>query len=304
MTSTLRNVAAVVVCFHPDLQMLQTLVQSLLPQVKHVWLVNNGPSGSLPGDWSERVSYLECKGNAGVAAALNLGFEQAFADGADAVIGFDQDSQPGPGMVTQLREHWNREAALRPHARLGGIGPAIRDSEGMHLLHSFAPYNWLRRRVWARPGSCLEVDHLISSGCLIPHEVWLQVGGMNAGLFIDWVDIEWCGRARHAGYQLLMDGDVVLVHRIGAKSQSFLGRHFHVHVPFRHYFVLRNALLMWRDKRFDMGWRSHHVFYAVRIILANLLFAPRRMERLRCVWRGWIDGLAGRTGPQGQAPLA
>ena len=280
------------------------LVQSLLSDAKQVWLVNNGPRGALAGHWDQAVHCIECPGNVGVAAALNLGFEQAFAHGADAVIGFDQDSQPTTGLLAQLRAHWNREVQRRPHARLGGIGPAIRDSEGMHLLHSFAPYNWLRQRVWALPGACHEVDHLITSGCLIPYKAWREVGGMNADLFIDWVDVQWCGRARHAGYQLLMDGDAVLVHRIGARSQSLLGRHFHVHAPFRHYFVLRNALMMWRDKRFAIGWRSHHVLYATRIILANLLFAPQRAERLRCVWRGLLDGLAGRTGPQGQVPPA
>jgi rhamnosyltransferase len=304
MSSAIQTVSAVVVCFHPDPQTLQTLVQSLLPDVKQVWLVNNGPHGSLGTHCNEAVSCIECGGNIGVAAALNVGFDQAFAHGADAVIGFDQDSQPTSGLVAQLRAHWNREVALRPHARLGGMGPAIRDSEGLHLLHSFAPYNWLRRRVWAQPGACLEVDHLISSGGLISHEAWCEVGGMNTSLFIDWVDVEWSGRARHAGYQLLMDGDAILMHRIGTRSQALLGRHFHVHAPFRHYFVLRNALIMWRDKRFALGWRSHHVFYAVRIIVANLLFAPERSERLRCVWRGLVDGLARRTGAQGQVPSA
>lgn len=304
MSAAIHTVSAVVVCFHPDPQALRDLVQSLLPDVKQVWLINNGPDGSLTMDWDGAVSCIDCGGNVGVAAALNVGFEKAFAHGADAVIGFDQDSQPTPGLVSQLCAHWNREVVRRPHVRLGGIGPAIRDSEGMHLLHSFSPYNWRRRRIWAQPGACLEVDHLITSGCLIPHESWREVGGMNAHLFIDWVDVEWCGRARHAGYQLLMDGDAILVHRIGARSQALLGRHFHVHAPFRHYFVLRNALIMWRDKRFALGWRSHHVFYAARIIVANLLFSPQRVERFRCVWRGLVDGLARRTGAQGQVPSA
>jgi rhamnosyltransferase len=302
MSSPIQTVAAVVVCFHPEPQALRALVQSLMPDVKQVWLINNGPQGSLGVDWGEGVACMDCGGNAGVAAALNMGFEQAFAHGADAVIGFDQDSQPTPGLASQLREHWNREIELRPHARLGGLGPTLRDSEANHHLHSFAPYNWLRRRVWALPGACHEVDHLITSGCLISQQAWREIGGMNASLFIDWVDVEWCGRARHAGYQLLMDGDAVLVHRIGARSQALLGRHFHVHAPFRHYFVLRNALIIWRDKRFALGWRTHHVFYATRIILANLLFAPHRVERLHCVWRGFLDGVMRRTGAQGQVP--
>lgn len=58
---------------------------------------------------------------------------------------------------------------------------------------------------------------------------------MNADLFIDWVDVEWCDRASHVGLQLLLDGDAILPHRNGQKSATFMGRHFHVHSPFRYY---------------------------------------------------------------------
>lgn len=302
MSQAIHVVSAVVVCFHPDPTTLRQLVLQLLPDVQHVWLVNNGTQGELPADLGPQVHAIELGRNLGVAAALNEGFERAYAAGADAVIGFDQDSEPAPGLVAQLQADWNQEIQRQPHLRLGAMGPATCDRDGAHLLDTFAPYNWLRKRIRPLPGERWRVDHLITSGSLIPLEAWKATGPMNAELFIDWIDVEWCGRARLAGYTLLMDGDAVLRHRIGNRSQALLGRHFHVHAPFRHYFVLRNALIIWRDKRFAPGWRTHHLLYALRVILANLLLAPQRSERLRCVLRGFVDGWAGRTGPQGQLP--
>jgi rhamnosyltransferase len=302
MSQEIHVVSAVIVCFHPNPETLHRLILALAPDVQQILLVNNGQVDELPSDLGAQVHCIELGGNLGVAEALNRGFAQAYAEGADAVIGFDQDSEPPVGLVSKMREHWNGELIRQPNLKFGAIGPATCDRDGAHLLTSFAPYNWMRQRIRPTSGQRWHVDHLITSGCLIPREAWEKTGPMNAELFIDWVDVEWCGRARAAGYTLLMDGDAVLLHRIGHRSQAFLGRYFHVHSPFRHYFVLRNALIIWRDTRFDLGWRTHHVVYALRVILANMVFAPQRTARLSFVLRAFIDGFAGRMGPQGQLP--
>ena len=301
MTPLIANVSAVIVCFHPDPQALGELIATLLPDTHHIWLVHNSPQPPA-GPWPAAVRHIQCQGNVGVAEALNQGFDLAFAEGADAVIGFDQDSVPPPGLVTRLRQTYNTIQRQQPDSRLAAIGPAPQDIDSGHLLHTFAPYNWRRKRLFPLPGQCLVVDHLITSGCMIPRQAWQKIGPTNPALFIDWVDVEWCGRARQAGYQLLMDSDAILPHRIGQTARSVLGRRFHVHSAFRHYFVLRNAILLIQDKRFALGWRTHHLLYALRVILANLIFAPDRFQRLAFALRGLKDGLAKRTGHQGQVP--
>jgi rhamnosyltransferase len=301
MSTPVTTVSAVIVCFHPDDQALDQLIQSLQSDVQHIWLIHNSQQ-SLKKVWPTAVRHIQCTRNIGVAGALNIGFDQAYAHGADAVIGFDQDSVPSPGLVAQLIASWNSALQEQPGLQLAAIGPALQDKDTGHLLHTFAPYNWRRRRLQPTPGALLVVDHLLTSGCLIPRTAWQKIGPTNEGFFIDWVDVEWCGRARHAGYQLLMDSDTILLHRIGQKSPKFMGRHFHVHSPFRHYFVLRNALLLGADSRFAAGWRVHHLLYALRIIFANLVFASGRRQRLICAARGWSDGWAKRTGGLDQAP--
>jgi rhamnosyltransferase len=300
MSQLIHTVSAVIVCFKPDTEALRQIIEKLQPDVHQIWLINNSPQ-PLRGPWPGGVTHIQCEGNIGVAGALNRGFDLAYAQGADAVIGFDQDSLPPGGMVNRLRQTFNamQQQTGRP---LAAIGPAPQDKDSGQLLHTFAPYNWRRQRLRPQPGKCLVVDHLITSGCLIPRQAWQAIGPNNTDLFIDWVDVEWCGRARQAGYQLLMDGDAILPHSIGQASRSIGGRSFHVHSPFRHYFVLRNAILLMQDKRLALGWRTHHLFYALRVILANLVFAPGRLPRLLYVARGLRDGIAGRTGQQGQVP--
>lgn len=301
MTVHINTVAAVIVCYHPHPETLAQLIANLQTDVQHIWLVNNGPQ-LIMGPWSKAVRQIQCKGNIGVAGALNAGFDQAFAQGADAVIGFDQDSAPPAGMVESLRRSWNANQRQQPYRPMAAIGPATQDIDTGKMLHTFAPYNWQRQRLLPVNGTCIEVDHLITSGCLISRDAWGQIGPTNESFFIDWVDVEWCGRARYAGYQLCMDTKTVLPHRIGSSSQAIAGRRFHVHSPFRHYFVLRNAIHLFRDPRFVLGWRTHHLLYALRVILANLIVAPNRLQRFRYAAQALRDGWTGRTGSQGQVP--
>lgn len=291
----MRKTVAVVICYHPVVSTLLDLSSNLhLEGVPVVW-VNNGPEGSLDAVRGNHVLHvLELKTNLGVAAALNTGFQWAIDHQFDAVITFDQDSKPQVGMVGKLLQSLAQASAQS--IQIAAIGPATIDDQSAQALFSFEPYRWIRRRFLPQPGKVYAVDHLISSGCLVPCDVWQEVGPMNEGLFIDWVDIEWCARARLKGYTLVLDGSSQMNHSIGDSSRQILWRRFHLHTPIRHFYLLRNALAIAKKPQFNLGWRVHLVLYAARVILASLAFGDQRISRLRFVWRGLVAGLRGQQG--------
>jgi hypothetical protein len=55
-------------------------------------------------------------------------------------------------------------------------------------------------------------------------------------------------------------------------------------------------LLIAKQSKFDLGWRMHHILYALRVILASLLLANQKLSRLSYAWRGLVHGVMGRTG--------
>ena len=290
----MRQILAVVVCFHPEPSSLQSLSLKLQQEGVPVIWINNGPPGSLDAAQTQHVAHIiELQQNLGVATALNRGFEWALQNGFDAVISFDQDSRPAAGMVGQLQSAWLKAILQTPN--LAAIGPATVDHQSGQDMFTFAPYNWTRHRFLPSQNKTYVVDHLITSGCLTPCAVWQDVGPMNESLFIDWVDIEWCGRARLKGYQLLMDGGTKMTHSIGEVSRPLLWRRFHFHQPLRHYYLLRNALLIAKQSKFDLGWRMHHILYALRVIVASLLLGNQKLSRLVYAWRGLVHGLIGRS---------
>ena len=291
----MRQILAVVLCFHPDPTSLQSLSLVLQQEGVPVAWINNGLPGSLDVAKTQNVlSIVELGHNLGVAVALNRGFELAIQNGFDAVISFDQDSRPAVGMVGQLQNAWHK-ASLQM-SQVGAIGPATVDFQSGQEMFTFAPYNWTRQRFLPSQNKTYVVDHLITSGCLTPCAVWQDVGPMTESLFIDWVDNEWCARARLKGYQLLMDGGIKMDHSIGEVSRPLLWRRFHFHAPLRHYYLLRNALLIAKQSKFDPGWRIHHILYALRVIVASLLLGKQKLSRLSYAWRGLVHGLTGRSG--------
>lgn len=292
----MKKILAVVVCFHPEPSNLQTLSFNLQQENVPVVWVNNGAPGSLDALQSQKaVPIIELGSNLGVAAALNRGFEWAIEHGFEAVISFDQDSCPDVGMVGQLQKAWNDAGLQERHA--GAIGPSTKDRQSGHDMFTFAPYNWIRNRVLPSENKLYVVDHLITSGCLMPCHVWQEVGPMTDALFIDWIDIEWCARARLLGYQLMMDGATKMAHSIGEASKPILWRRFHMHAPLRHYYLLRNALLIAKQSKFALGWRMHHILYALRIIVASLVLGDQKGQRLYFAALGLVHGLSGRVGP-------
>jgi len=140
------------------------------------------------------------------------------------------------------------------------------------------------------------VDYLISSGCLISLPALAAIGGMQEALFIDYVDIEWGLRARRLGWTLHGVFPARMSHSLGPRIVRFLWRRLPLHSPQRHYFVVRNALWLYRDGALPLAWRLPHALRLSLRFTVYLLAGDARRERLKYVWMGIRDGLAGRMG--------
>jgi rhamnosyltransferase len=291
----MRQLLAIVVCFDPVLSNLHSLTNIVHSEgVPIVW-INNGPAFSLDATRHPGVlQVIEMERNMGVATALNAGFQWALQNGFEAVISFDQDSLPLAGMVGKLQQRFAQAASEK--LTIAAIGPTTIDQQSGHAMLSFEPYNWQRKRFLPSQAKAYVVDHLITSGCLIPCRVWLEVGPLNEGLFIDWVDIEWCARARLQGFTLLLDGGTQMNHSIGEASRTILWRRFHLHTPLRHFYLLRNAVFIAKKSQFELGWRVHLLLYAARVIAASLVFGDQRLSRLSFAFQGLVAGIRGRQG--------
>jgi rhamnosyltransferase len=129
--------------------------------------------------------------------------------------------------------------------------------------------------------------------------ILLELGGMRSGYFIDHVDTEWCMRARSIGYQLIGVPNALMEHSLGdeVKRIWFLYlRNVSYHAPFRDYYMFRNTLLLLRDTRIGFAWQIVLLFRLFQFAGYFLIFASKRLSRLRCMLYGLSHGAMGISG--------
>ncbi|WP_434718238.1 glycosyltransferase family 2 protein [Paraburkholderia sp. A1BS-2L] len=241
-----------------------------------------------------RVYYLPNGANLGIATAINQGVEALIACGCTSAILFDQDSEASDELLRTLPltlkselERGTKVALIGPayeDGRLGGIAPFVRF--GMWRLKRVAPV-----------GTCpVEVDFLITSGSCINLAAWSAIGPMDDALFIDFVDLEWCIRARWKGYKVLGVPWIVMRHTLGDEPVRLFGRPYPMHSPVRHYYLFRNAVTLVRRSYVPWTWKSTELIKLPVRLLVYACLPQERTAHLRMALRGLYDGLRGRLG--------
>ena len=289
-------VHAVVVTYRSDAQRLAEQFERLLAQVQAIVWVDNGSENGLRAlaeRWSaEQVHQVWLENNQGIGAAQNRGIDRARQCGATHVLLMDDDSLPASDMVAHLL------AALKTHPQMGAAGACHADSRRQVGRTPFsvirgARLQWLpctdAQQVW-------EVDHVIASGCLIPMPVLQSVGGMREDFFIDWVDTEWCLRARGQGWRIVGVCAAVMEHRLGDRMGQVWGHEIPRHAPWRHYYQARNFILMLRSAPIGQGAKVQMTYRQFKRFLVFSLLMPGRGQYFRMWLRGLWHGMVGKSG--------
>jgi rhamnosyltransferase len=303
MNNQVSSVCAVVITYHPDLENLKILLASLSSQVFQVVIVDNGSTASLESFAAsqkqiQNLVVLSLGENFGIGYAQNVGIEHAKNLGVDYVALFDQDSCPEADMIQTLCA-----AAVELQVSgvpLAAVAPCYKDTQG-GVLSTFVRVGLFgfKRTALVQNSGPVEADFLISSGSLIPISALVDIGGVDASLFIDHVDTEWCFRAKGMGYKLFGVPDAIMLHSLGDHRIRFWflrWRTVPYHSPFRYYYMFRNSILLQRRSYMPFNWKMADLGRCVRAMLFFGLFSSSRGACLKMMFRGVLDGVAGRTG--------
>lgn len=295
------TVCAVIVSYQPDMAALRSLANGIAAQVGALVLVDNSSVDASQQAVEEAV--CDCGGvvlrqshNVGLAGAQNVGIDWARAHGYRQVLLLDQDSEPGADMVVILLAALQE---LSASTRVAAVGPRFhdfREEQDAPFVRVRFPFN---RKLWCESATQqIACDFLISSGALIPIEVLDQVGAMDAGLFIDNVDMEWSFRARAHGYALFGICAATMKHRLGdtRRRLPFGVGQVIVHGPLRLYYMMRNRMLLYGKPNTPRVWIAQDIpRVLIKLLLFGLIIGPRT-RNLRFMLRGLWDGMQGRDG--------
>lgn len=257
-----------------------------------VILVDNASGDGVPREIAReyandaRVRVIFNEANRGFGPAVNRGAKLA---SADALLILNPDCMLEPNTIERMRE------SASAHPQAGVIGAVVCDANGEPDPASRRRDPLLRRSLmtlsgFARreeddpkyaginvpgpmPDEVIETENVSGALMLLPRKVFETLGGFDESYFLHCEDLDLCRRARDAGFQVLLAGDVRVLHGKGGSSRHrpvFVSRHKH-----------RG---MWRwFRKFDPA--AHNPFACVAvwcgIWLHFALTAPLLAERKR-----------------------
>ncbi len=293
------GVRAVVVAYFPDPDRLHALCDELHAQGANVVVIDNTPPMStVVPSLALNARWLSQGGNSGIASAHNRGIREALREGYRHVLLMDQDSQPEPDMLARLLAA--ERALLAAGRRVAAVAPVFDEPRQRVASHFIRLEGWrIRKLCCVDREQRIAADYVISSGCLIRTEVLRDVGEMDDSLFIDYVDIEWGLRALMRGYRCFGVCAAHMRHELGEPPAGLpFSRHkrYPVHSPLRHYYLFRNALLLYRRDYVPLAWKLNDAWRLVLKFGFYSLVTPPRLSHFRMMLLGVWHGLRGRAG--------
>jgi len=192
-----------------------------------VWVVDNASTDGSPSGIKQRfpeVNLLQNTANSGFAAANNQAAGRACGQ---YFLLLNPDTVLPPGSLEAL---W-RFAEADP--TLGVVGPRLihadgrfqrscwRGYPGLGMALTDALYLWkipqlpLARETEIDPAWLtrpIDVDHLLGACLLIRRKTWEQVGGLDEDFFLFLEETDWCFRARRAGWRVVYNPQVSIIH--------------------------------------------------------------------------------------------
>lgn len=297
------TVASVTVAYNAA-SLLARQIEALLRQTRpldEIIVVDNASTDGTVEMLAQRfpqVTVLRMTENLGVGGGLAAGMTYAALEKQyDWVWTFDHDSVPNDDALQVLLDVPEAPGCSREVGIIAALPVYENTGDCYYPLlwdHGFVKpsADLMRQPIWF-------ADLVIGSGCMVRRDVVQNIGLPRADFFIDFVDFEYCLRARSKGYKLAVATRAKFGHEIGnARKVQLPGysRLWPVHPPFREYYMSRNlAYAAWwlypsqGSKRFVMRHLARHAG-------GVLLFGPKKLACLRKMAQGFRDGLQASLG--------
>lgn len=293
-----REVCAIAVTYHPDAEFPERFAR-VLRQVGRLVIVDNGSSEAevlLLQKFADNpsITLLPNFANLGIASALNSGIYRAGVLGFKWVLLLDQDSCVDDHMVQTLI---SVQAAFPDRDRLAVIGSGYRDADEASQDPADNVDDERHDDGWE------EAESVITSGSLIPLGSHAVIGPFREEFFIDYVDTEYCFRARARGYRVIRTKRPTMRHGIGAISRHrvlWFNKWTFNHPADRRYYIARNDTVLLREYgHYALGmWALKSLGRSVRLCKRIALYEDGKIRKIAAVAQGWWDGIRGHMGPR------
>lgn len=284
-----------IVLYNPEIERLEENIDSILPQVDLLILVDNNSYNirdiELKYGNNEKIILIKNKENKGIASALNSICNKAILENYQWVLLLDQDSICSEKIIENYSEFLSNE-------KVALLTPYIIDTNKMSLedykkleLDKINLVNWA-----------------ITSGSMINLEIWNFIDKFSEELFIDAVDLDFSLRLSINNYLQLRVNKAYLLQEVGKAEKTWLKRihkdnsgKFSIksyyrsnHSPIRQYYMARNHIILSKKYKNHFSlWKT--IPLNLIIILPKILFEKPKIVIAKHILNGLKDGISYQT---------
>lgn len=280
----MNKVGIVVVLYNPEQEIFTRNIPSYAAMGDFLIIVDNTLGGALiPAHiYDYRTIYISDGKNNGIAKALNLGAEEAIKQGCDWLLTMDQDS-------------WFKEEDIK----------ALMDSRHLKNFDDTIIISPVHVDKFSEDagliGDFTEAKYVMTSGNLLNLTNYKKLGTFNEGYFIDYVDNEYCFRARLNNFKVLIYRNALLQHTLGNFTKFKIPGYgtllFSNHSALRKYYLIRN--LLYFKKQYLPHFKDdimHMYKIEIKGIIKMFLFEKGKIKKGKMLLRGISDFRNGITG--------
>ncbi len=285
-------VNAVIVTYKPDFKQIIRTIESLESQINKIFVVDNTPHEEINTKFYKeykninpaKIEIISLKKNMGIALAQNIGIKAALDNRCNYILLSDQDTIYPNNYINKMIGLYKE---LENGNSICSISPAFYDCN-KKIVNDFIIKRSLFIKRSKRKDNVVDAFEVIASGQIIKTEALLLIGLMDENLFIDWVDSEWCWRAKNKGFRIIGHYGITIKHTLG----NITVNNRILRSSERYYYMTRNGIfLAINNKNISIACRFGIVVKVIEYIVAYTLLNKPRLVNFTTMLQGVYDGL-------------
>lgn len=239
------------------------------PSIEKIVIVNNNLQPVAASAFPETKSIvLNNNKNLGFAGGVNVGIAYALSHKAETILFLNNDVRVMSPFLEQLTKD------LVGDKKLGIIAPAIKfEKDGKERFDIGGYVNLLTGRTHHQEVLSIErplihtVPYVTGAAMLVKKEVFKKIGLFDTSFFLYYEDVDFCLRARKAGFGVAVDTGVTVTHLLSKTIGKVSG--------FAVYHQTRSAIIFGKKYMKGISKRMlHRVFLLAQTTFITLKF-PR-----------------------------
>jgi rhamnosyltransferase len=273
------KVCAVIVTYNPNIYELVKYYQYNRLEVDYVIIVDNSEDMRIQqkiyelgkNDDTEVIQLFE---NMGIAHAQNVGIKKVQDSGKyNFILFLDQDSLLQYNMISIYSRYYEK---LINQYKIAALG-----------VSNTQKFN----------NEYIEVNQIISSGTFTPLAIFQDIGYFDEDLFIDFVEYDWCWRAKAKGYEIFSIRDCkLLTHMHGDGKINILGTSMVKPSSVRLYYQYRNLLTLLQRSYVPLKWKISMAIKMLVKIPIYIFLLKGKQTTLKHIFRGFRDSFLKKQG--------